>query len=335
MERRRNVALLLLIQASLLGWVGWAAAPNKTEGGHMAATVYLWQTLRFDVFRVNPPLTRIIGGLPVAMCRPKHDWRFYSSRPQNRSEWAIGKAFIAANTPEKTRWCFSLARWSLIPVLLTAGYFGHRLSWEMYGDWAAMLFLVLWCFSPFLLAWGATICPDAAATALGLVAVYTFRGWLCKPNWARACVAGACLGLLPLAKLTWVIAFGLWPLIWFMWTIPSRPSKAGVGSRPWPPLRQLAVILFLGLYVLNMGYLFDGTGRRLGEYSFLSHTLVGEESPGGQAARVARNRFVGTWLGAIPAPLPSEFVQGIDAQRYDFERTMPSYLRGQWADHGW
>jgi hypothetical protein len=47
------------------------------------------------------------------------------------------------------------------------------------------------------------------------------------------------------------------------------------------------------------------------------------------------NRFAGTWAGAIPVPLPADFVQGIDTQRYDFERGLPSYLRGQWADHGW
>ena len=39
--------------------------------------------------------------------------------------------------------------------------------------------------------------------------------------------------------------------------------------------------------------------------------------------------------GAIPVPLPADFVQGIDVQRLDFERGMPSYLRGQWAEHGW
>ena len=36
-------------------------------------------------------------------------------------------------------------------------------------------------------------------------------------------------------------------------------------SLPMPPLRQLAAMLLLGLYVLNMGYLFDGTFRQLGK----------------------------------------------------------------------
>ena len=301
----------------------------------MGAAVYWWHTFSFDVFHVNPPLTRIISGLPAVGCRPNYDWSCYSSRPEDRSEWTIGKAFIAANSPETIRWCFILARWSLIPLLLLGGYFGHRLSREMYGESAALVFLALWCFSPMLLTWGGTVCPDAVAAALGIVAIYTFHQWLHKPNWIRTAVAGVCLGLLPLTKLTWIIAFGLWPLIWCLWAVPIYLTKADKRSLPLPPFRQLGTILFLGLYTLNMGYLFDGTFRPLGKYVFISQSLIGQRSPNNQRMPTVENRFARTWLGTIPIPLPAEFVQGLDTQHHDFERGEPSYLRGEWSDHGW
>ena len=330
------VVLLLGTNALLVGWVGWATSPNKTETGHMAATVYFWHTLRFDVFHVNPPLTRMVSGLPVSLCQPKYDWSYYSPKPQTRSEWGLGTIFVKANRPEKVRWCFALARWALIPFLLVGGYFGYRLSREIYGNTAAVLFLILWCLSPSLLSWGATICPDAVATALGLVAIYAFRQWLHGPTWLRAAMAGACLGLLPLSKLTWIIAFGLWPLIWFLWTAPSWLNTADKHSLPRPPLRQLAVILIVGLYTLNVGYMFDGTCRPLGKYVFISQSLHGQEVAEGQPwPTAADNRFADTWLAKISVPLPAEFVQGIDTQRLDFERGIPSYLRGTWAYHGW
>jgi hypothetical protein len=327
--------LLLLSQSLLIGWTDWGTCPNKTEIGHMGASAYLWHTLRFDVFHVNPPLTRIVGGLPVALYHPNYDWDFYSSRPQDRSEWAMGTAFIKANQPQTLRWCFALARWSLIPLLLLGGCFGCRLSRDLYGDSAAFLYLTLWCFAPLALGWGATICPDAAAAALGMVGIYTFRRWLYGPNWTRTAIAGICLGLLPLAKLTWIVAFGLWPLMWCLWTLPLHVTRTAQCSLPLPPLRQLASLLFVGLYVLNMGYLFDGTCRPLGKYAFISRSLRGPEVARNGNVAVAENRFAGTWLGMIPLPLPAEFVQGIDTQRYDFERGLPSYLRGQWSDHGW
>lgn len=334
--RRWVITLLLFINALLVGWIGWVSSPNKTETGHMAAAVYVWHTLRFDVFHVNPPLTRVITGLPVSLCRPKHNWDSYSSRPQDRSEWVLGTALLKANSRQTTRWCFALARWSLIPLLLLGGYCGCRLSRETYGNAAGLFFLTLWCFSPLLLSWGATNCPGAAAAALGIAAVYTFRRWLHKPNWPRATMAGACLGLLPLTKLTWIIALGLWPSIWCLWTMPTWFRRADTRAPAHPPLRQLAVVLLVGLYVLNLGYLFDGTFRPLGKYEFVSQLLHGQEvAEDAHWSDISGNRFSRTWLGKIPVPLPTEFVQGIDTQRYDFERGLPSYLRGQWRDHGW
>ena len=337
MFRRWGILPCFALWMTLVGWIGAHASPNKTEVGHVAAAAYFWKSLRFDVFCVNPPLTRMITSVPIAICGPKYDWRFYSSRPQDRAEWTLGKAFIAANTPDKIRWCFTLARWSLLPVLLLGGYFGWRLSRELYGTAASYIFLTLWCFSPLLLAWGATICPDATAASLGIVAVYVFRRWLSTPDWTRTAIAGACLGLLPLTKLTWIVAFALWPAVWLLWTIPIYGTKARNQILPLPPFRQLAAILLVALYMLNVGYLFDGTFRPLGKYVFNSRLLRGGEKSGDPPGTTTpkENRFAGTWLGTLPVPLPADFVLGIDTQRCDFERGLPSYFRGQWADHGW
>ena len=100
MGPRWSVAFLLCIHALLLGWLGWVTSPNRTEVGHMGATVYFWKTLRFDVFNVNPPLTRIVAGLPVGMSRPNYDWDYYSSRPQDRPlAPGSGPAAVARRLP--------------------------------------------------------------------------------------------------------------------------------------------------------------------------------------------------------------------------------------------
>ena len=97
---------------------------------------------------------------------------------------------------------------------------------------------------------------------------------------------------------------------------------------------QFAVIILLGIYMINMGYLFDGSFRQLKDYQFISGTLNGQEITKGRAA-VVGNRFADSWLGHIPVPLPAEFVQGIDTQKIDFERGIDSYARGEWSDRGW
>ena len=281
MFRRWSCAILTFTQALLIGWIGWRSCPDKTETAHMAAAVYFWQTFQFDVFSVNPPLTRIVSGLPVISCRPNYDWGCHSSRRRRPLRMGFGHGF---HRREHSRENPMVLRDGAVVVdslaVAQARTSGPCLTHETYGGPAGFVFLVLWCFSPLLLGWGGTICPDAAAAALGLAAVYAFRKWLHARTGQRTAIAGACLGLLPLTKLTWIVAFALWPILWCAWVVPIYLTVRGKRPLPVPPLRQLAAMLLLALYVLNMGYLFDGTFRPLGKYEFISQSLGGQRGPG-------------------------------------------------------
>ena len=317
-----SLLLLLIIQTSLLAYLSYSTSPNNTEVGHIGAAVYLWHTGKFDVFHVNPPLVRFIAGAPIALfCNPNYDWTGYSPRPQDRSEWRIGSAFITNNEPDDLRLYVFLARLACIPLILLGGYFGYRFASELYGPWSGITFLTLWTFSPLILGWGATICPDVHAAAIGIIGVYTFWLWLKNPGWKKATIAGLCLGLMPLSKITWIIAFPIWFILWSIWL-------------PFKQKRQIAVIILLGIYMINMGYLFDGSFRQLKDYQFISSTFTGNEITQRRAVSTG-NRFADSWLGYIPVPLPAEFVQGIDTQRIDFERGMDSYAHGTWSERGW
>lgn len=102
----------------------------------------------------------------------------------------------------------------------------------------------------------------------------------------------------------------------------------------WPKQAvQLFSILAIGLFVLNLGYSFNGAFTKLGDYTFASRALAGENSvvEGGRGG----NRFAESWLSFVPVPLPRDYVEGIDIQKVDFERGLSSYLFGRWSQHGW
>ena len=106
-------------------------------------------------------------------------------------------------------------------------------------------------------------------------------------------------------------------------------------KRSIPGWKQLATILLIGIYMINMGYAFDGTFRQLKDYKFISHTLTGRDIDDKSHSVAIGNRFADSWLGYMPVPLPGEFVQGIDTQKLDFERGIESYLQGKYSQHGW
>lgn len=296
----------------------------------MVAGLYTWETGKFDVFHVNPPLVRSIASMPVPLCDPQYDWKLYSPLPSDRSEFQLGTAFCEANGARVIRRYFTLARWFCIPFCVLGATACYRLAADMFGQPSGRLALILWCSSPLLLGWGATICPDLAAAAVGVAAIWTLRRWLLVPNWPRALLAGVFLGLLLLTKLTWIVALALWPALWLAWRFKLE-HRMPLASEFW----QVAVILLLGLCVTNLGYAFEGSLRALDEFEFVSKTLGGVNNADAVGIPGTGNRFAGSWLGKFPMPLPASMVQGMDTQRHDFERGLPSYLRGEWAEHGW
>lgn len=315
---------LLILQAFLLTIISWNNSPNRTEVGHLGAAVSFWKTGKLDVFHVNPPLMRILAGMPIALfCEPNCNFNAYSPRPQDRCEWALGDAFIAANDVRQIRCCVFLARLACMPMILLGSYVGFLYARSIYGNAAGIVFLVLWVFSPLILGWGATLCPGVAAASMGIVGLYAFRNWFHRPTWKRSVVAGICLGLMPLTKLTWIVAPPLWIILYFIGISSTKDH--------WPRWKQLVLILLIALYVVNMGYAFGGSFRLLKDYRFISKTLSETEgdhvSPG--------NRFQDSPLGLIPVPFPKEFVLGFDTQQADFERGMDSYAHGKWSNHGW
>ena len=366
------VVLLLAIHAGLLAYSATRHSPTMLEPAQLAAGISNWEFGRFELYRVNPPLVRMIAALPVMAAGCETDWSGFYDSPGARPEFAVGSDFIAANG-ERSIWLFTLARWACIPISLIGGLFCFVWARELWGETslrrtdlqsvpnqmqtsspanepsravttanaAGLIALFLWCFDPNILAHAELINTDAAAATFGLGAAYTFWRWLRQPTWGRAGAAGLLLGLAQLSKMSWLFLFGLWPLLWLVVRVKG-PGSRGTGDEiqprspptlPYsttPRLSQLAAIFILALYLLNLGYGFDGTLSRLGDYTFVSETLSGTE-PGEPG-----NRFTDTWLAPLPVPVPRQYLLGFDLQKQDFEDFgQPSYLRGEWKDGGW
>ena len=324
-------ACLLIVHAGLLAWGAWRHSPTNDEICYLPAGISHWTYGRFELAAVNPPLVRMLSALPVLVAKPQTDWTRYSTRIDDRSWFAVGRDFMRANGP-RSFWLYTLARWACIPWSLLGAYVAGRWASELYGRRAGLVAMTLWCFCPNILAHGQMITPDVATAAVCLLASYTFWHWLRRPEWLGAFAAGTVLGLAQLTKTTLIVLFVLWPVLWVLWAV-RRPTV-----RPSVSLRmqavQLAGLIVLSVYVLNLGYGFEGSFTRLGDYSFVSGTLRGETYDE-RDDRSPENRFYGTWLGVLPVPLPKDYLCGIDVQKWSFELNRPSYLRGQWRDRGW
>jgi 4-amino-4-deoxy-L-arabinose transferase-like glycosyltransferase len=276
----------------------------------------------FSPFHVNPPLPNIIGALPCVLLNAEYVTPAdlgYSHF--GRSEYKANHVFVKKNPNHRKLLVFGRIALIVFPVI--GLFFCYIWSYSQSGYCSAIIAGMLWIFSPFVIGHGTLISPDVPSAALGVASVYFFWKWLKHPAMLEAFSAGIILGLAELTKFTLLIFYPLFIVLWFLYRKPDFKQ-----------VKQISVIFVTSFLVINMGYLFEGTGKLLGSYRFQTtlftgcQTLTDVPSSGG-------NRFEKTPFAYIPIPLPSNFVQGIDTQRLDFERGLPSYLRGEWSDHGW
>jgi Dolichyl-phosphate-mannose-protein mannosyltransferase len=327
---RLALILVLCVHAALLVWAAAEDSPVVDEVNHLPAGLSHLYFGRFDLYRVNPPLVRTVAALPVAMLSPKTDWQRYDCSPIIRPDLEAGQDFLKVNG-SRSLWFFTLARWACIPFSILGGYICFRWARELYGVAAGFAALILWCFCPYILGHGSLFTPDAHAAAMGVTAYYLFWRWLNRLEFGGILIVGIVSGLTELTKFTLLVFYPLWILTWFIYRLPELGLRT---PKQW--LQEggaLATMLCLSVVVINLGYFCEGSLQPIGAYRFQSRLLSGVEPKHG--ANAIGNRFAGTWLASLPVPLPANFVQGIDAQRLDFERGLPSYLHGEWSEHGW
>src|SRR4051794_39400286 len=94
MHYRLATAMTLIIHAGLLAWGAYQHSPTIDEVGHLPAGLYHWQTGRFELYRVNPPLVRLIATWPLSLRAPSIDWGLLEVGEPRRSEFIAGTYFV-------------------------------------------------------------------------------------------------------------------------------------------------------------------------------------------------------------------------------------------------
>lgn len=324
------VAAILLVHGVLVAWIAAANAPVMDEVAHLPAGLAHWKSASFDLYRVNPPLPRMVAALPLLALGTEVEKSWPQGGAYSRPEFWVGKRFLDRNG-HRSLWLFTFARWACIPFSLIGGFACYRWAAALYGVRAGFVALSLWCFSPTVIAWSGTVMPDGPAAAAGVAAGYLFWRWLNLADWPSAFLAGISLGIAELTKLTWIVLFGLWPL-----AALAYHRFAATAQRPHHPrsrtllTTQFVLIVTLAVNVINCGYGFSRSFTPLGDFPFISSTLSDTAEHAGPG-----NRFSRSPIGSVPVPLPFDYVLGLDVQKHDFERGHWSYLAGETKRGGW
>ena len=323
------VVVLLAVHLALAERSLVVENPTIDEVVHMPAGLTYWQKGTFRLYHHNPPLVKMIASLPVLMAGPVMDplYQMKSWADRDPSPTTFSQTFAFVNADRYFE-LFQLARMVMPLFTILGGLVVFAWSSRLYGAWGGLLSLALWVFCPNILAHGRLVTTDAGSTVLGAAATYVFWRYLRSPSWKWAVAAGLALGVAQLSKFSMLVLYAVWPFLWLV-RLGLVPAVEGWGKRIGRGLGHGALIVALSVLTIDAGYLFEGVGKPLGSFEFASGTLT-SPPPGGirtppETKNVlyasiwpfAQNRFRGTFLENLPAPLPEHYLLGFDEQKVE------------------
>lgn len=315
--RRRPIWLtliigLLIIHATLATLTARYCTVTHDEYWHIPVGYLNLQQRRFDYDNLNPPLGRMLAGLPLLFLASDSE-----SPPEPYSDiWRYGDEFQAANADNYQSLIFA-AR--LPGVLLSVVFAILAASWSarLFGFLGGVTTLTLWSLSPSMISMAALATNDAAVSGLFLLSLSLAWKLGTAFRWRTALAGGVCVGLACLVKFTGLLLFVLAPLTTLLVAGLLTPRAAQQWSRQCVGLFCSAACALL---TINAGYLFQGSAQPVGDFAFESQACqkIQALSP----------------TPSIPVPMPADFLKGVDHQRGMMESEHPVYLDGEWSRTG-
>lgn len=165
------------------------------EPAHLYAGYSYWLHRDYGINPEHPPLVKLVAALPLLVERPPCP---PPPKIYFRGASAIGGAELLSHPDAQKLLAHSRIAVSVFAFLL--GLLVILAGREMFGDWAALLALVLPVFSPLIISNGPLIGTDIGAAGLIFGTVYAFYRFVKKPSAARLAVCVVAAGLALAAK---------------------------------------------------------------------------------------------------------------------------------------
>jgi hypothetical protein len=329
------LTLLLILTAQILHAIHGQSL-TWDEGDHIFAGYESWKTHDFGLNPEHPPMVKLLATLPLLPLHlkvPPLQNRFFKAEA-----YLDGQQFLFHNGPADGNHYTAetlVFRARLLTILFTLAaallvFFAAR---EMFNLRAGLIALTFFCFDPNLLAHGAYVTTDMAASCTIFATIYALWRYLQRPTPARLAVVGLAAGLALAAKHSTVL---LAPMLVLLLAgelaaralSARRPRDAQQTTLARTALHYaaaLAVITLIGVAVLWAFYGFRYAARPIGLK--LSPSLTDYVGP------LAGIQARGILFAARFHLLPESYLYGLADVR-KMANDMPSFFFGHVYRHG-
>ena len=185
-------------------------------------------------------------------------------------------------------------RYMTLLVCLLIGIYIYKWAKELFGEWAGILSLFLFVFCPNINAHDTLLTTDAYTALFALTTFYYFYKFVKNSGWKYFILFSFSFAIAQVSKYSLLHLLPIFTLL-SLFILINRKTI----FKNWKKNFVRFIVLFaITTGVINIAYLFNGSGRDLNAYNFRSATFQSfQQIP---------------VISKIPLPLPVPYVEGMD-----------------------
>lgn len=312
------VSALVMVGLNLRNLKGQSITVD--EYAHLPAGYSYLVKRDFRIYSKNPPLIKMLSASPLTAMKLEFPLQKFYEVKGGWAPWEFADAFVKANRADVLEiWAVGRAVVMLLGVVL--GFVVFCWTARLYGGWAGLLAMFLTVTSPDILAHSSLVTTDLGFALFFVLTLYSLWEFFEKPASWKLVLAGVFFGCAQLSKFSGLMMI---PILLAVFAVLVVRFAVVEGEVPKGGLVKVGavflIVVLMGLAVVNLGYF----GKRLFEPLEANARMSRILTSLGESA-----------VGALPLPLPADYISGLDAQLADAERgEFPNYINGKWRKKG-
>jgi len=234
-------------------------APTNDEVAHIGSGYSYIEKHNMRLNAEHPPLVKDLAALPLLSLDINKDIfglpTYWTGDIAAESQWGFGHILLykLGNDADKI---LHTARLPMLLFFVLAAILLFKWLYDLYGSKAALTGLIIFAFSPTVLAHAGLVTTDMAATATILLATYLFLNYLRNQSRKNLVIAGLGFGIAAVAKFSSLL------LVPFFLVLALLYGKLTKDQASRPTLRRLLytilicvvgfVVVVTPLYYINI-----------------------------------------------------------------------------------
>ncbi|MBU0597855.1 glycosyltransferase family 39 protein [Patescibacteria group bacterium] len=317
------------------------------EGVHLSAGYSYLIKNDFRMNREHPPLFKELSALPLLFFQDKLESPFEYDSWNEYNQWQFAKDLIYKSEMSADT-IFFIGRLPAILLSILLGLWVFKWARQLFGLIAGLFALLLYTFSPNIIAHSHYVTTDMALTTFFFITIYYFYKYLKHDDKKNLVLTGIFLGIVLACKFSSIILIPILPVLYLIKNLYESNNETFIKSLK-KFIKDFTLIYIIAFLVIFISYGFELkkpiddhdiqllqekqqaylAGQNTADLSNLEIKILEISDPQKQSGQ-----NIDKLLKTIPVPAYSYFNGLVRIFFHNYHGHL-SYLLGNYSDFGW